>query len=120
MWDSVFILSFARYAAARATCGQGTMDNFYATALQDGFISKELRMSGHFQYHPHDPCSTGPNVLAWSEWDHYRATGDLDRLADVFWPAGRVPQRRHLNCPWLSHGHLSWVDATAQALLSAE
>ncbi|KAA0164044.1 hypothetical protein FNF31_02593 [Cafeteria roenbergensis] len=219
MWDSVFILSFARYGRRACDLWQGTMDNFYATALQDGFISKELRMSGHFQYHPHDPCSTGPNVLAWSEWDHYRATGDLDRLADVFWPlvayhrwtrsnrtwqngtywstglgcgmdnipradrevtlnqdlfadpgpddagpaaaarpaaapaaaaaaaaapsaaaggaaaaAGAASAVAHagptgahdvcsdvtLNCPWLSHGHLSWVDATAQALLSAE
>jgi len=182
LWDSIFILAFARYA--RRACGlwQGTMDNFYATALQDGFISKELRPSGHFQYHPHDPCSTGPNLLAWCEWDHYRATGDLSRLADVFWPLvsyhrwtrshrtwqngtywsnglacgmDNIPRADRtaaagddlfardaaagagagaagsssasagaadvtLHCPWFSHGHMSWVDATAQALLSAE
>jgi hypothetical protein len=181
LWDSVFILSFARYARRASPFWQGTLDNFYATALPDGFISKELRPSGHFQYYPHDPCSTGPNVLAWSEWDHYRQSGDIVRLSRVFWPilsyhrwtrenrtwqdgsywtnglasgmdniprADRKVTLAHdqfasrgqwgsstplppsaksggaantsLHSPWLSHGHMSWVDATAQALLSAE
>ena len=146
LWDSVFILQFARYGA-RAFPFQRTLDNLYATQLDDGFITRELRADGTFQFHPHDPPSTGPNVLAWSEWSYFRTTGDRDRLACVFpvilayhrwlrfnrsWPDGsyhscglacgmdnmnRLPPGYEVH---VHHGHLSWIDATAQAALSAD
>ncbi len=146
MWDSVFILHFARYGA-RVFDFQRTLDNLYATQLEDGFITRELRADGTMQFHPHDPASTGPNVLAWSEWAHYQTTGDEDRLACVFpvilayhrwlrynrsWPDGSY-YSSGLACgmdnmrrqgpdyePHTHHGHLSWIDATAQAALSAD
>jgi hypothetical protein len=146
LWDSVFILHFASYGA-RAFGFQRTLDNLYANQLDDGFITRELRPDGSFQFHPHDPASTGPNVLAWSEWAWFQAAGDRDRLACVFpvilayhrwlrlnrtWQDGsyhscglacgmdnmdRLPAGYE---PHVHHGHLGWIDATAQAALSAD
>lgn len=146
LWDSVFILQFARYGA-RAFPFQRTLDNLYANQAADGFITRELRGDGSAQFHAHDPASTGPNVLAWSEWSHFQTSGDHDRLACVFpvilayhrwlrfnrtWQDGS-----YFSCglacgmdnmerqpagyePHVHHGHMSWVDATAQAALSAD
>lgn len=147
MWDSVFILQFATYGS-RAFPFQRTLDNLYAVQLDDGFITRELRANGSAQFHPHDPVSTGPNVLAWSEWAAYQRSGDRDRLACVFpvllayhrwlrlnrsWPDGSY-YSCGLACgmdnlkarmtpgylPGVHHGHMSWVDATCQAALSAD
>lgn len=147
LWDSVFIAVFARYAR-RSLPGQRTLDNLYAAQHPDGFITRELRQwDGADQFHRHDPTSTGPNLIAWSEWDHYLATTDRDRLAAV-WPVAAGYHRwtaKHRSWPdgtmWTSgfgcgmdnivrrpdgmrtvihHGWLSWVDATAQQLLSTQ
>lgn len=145
LWDSIFILAFGRYGA-RAFPFQRTMDNFYANQDDDGFLPRELRPDGTGQFHPHDPASTGPNAVAWCEWNHFLNTGDRDRLACVFpvilayhrwmrlnrsWPDGsyyacglsggadnmdRLPPGYE---PHVHHGHLSWIDSTAQAHLSA-
>eukprot|EP01138_Halocafeteria_seosinensis_P014385 gb/GECG01014686.1/.p1 GENE.gb/GECG01014686.1/~~gb/GECG01014686.1/.p1 ORF type:complete len:538 (+),score=44.21 gb/GECG01014686.1/:1-1614(+) len=145
MWDSVFILAYTRYAR-RVFPFQQTLDNLYATQTDDGFITRELRRDGTFQFHPSDIASTGPNVLAWSEWMHWETCGDKERLAKVFpvllayhrwmrtnrtWQNGsyyscglgcgmdnqpRVPPGYD---PMVHHGHMSWIDATAQAALSA-
>jgi hypothetical protein len=148
LWDSVFILEYGRYAR-RAFDFQRTLDNFYGRQHRDGFICREINWStGQERYHRFDPVSTGPNVLAWSEWNHWLTLGDEERLAAVFpalvgfhrwmrfyrtwpdrtywssgWGCGMDNQPRML--PWpegntcFHHGFLSWIDATAQALLSA-
>jgi hypothetical protein len=146
LWDSVFILQFARYGA-RAFPFQRTLDNLYAGQRDDGFITRELRADGTFQFHPHDPSSTGPNVLAWSEWASFQTTGDGDRLACVFPVILAYHRWLRFNRSWqdgsyfsngfacgmdnlqrqpagydehVHHGHMSWIDATAQAALSAD
>lgn len=84
MWDSVFILLFARYGR-RAFPFHRTLDNFYAKQEADGFICKEFRAAdGRPGYERFDPNSTGPNVLAWAEWEHWETSGDRNRLARVF------------------------------------
>lgn len=46
-----------------------TLDNFYAKQHLDGFICREIRESdGGDQWFRHDPASTGPNIMAWTEW----------------------------------------------------
>jgi len=145
LWDSVFILAFARYGR-RSFDFQRTLDNLYAAQHPDGFISRERdEATGADLFHRHDPSSTGPNVLAWSEIEHWRATGDGDRLAAV-WPAVAAYHRwtaRHRSWPsggmWSTgfgsgmdnqrrapghdaithHGWITWIDATCQQLLSA-
>jgi hypothetical protein len=146
LWDSVFILAFAKYGL-RTFPFQQTLNNLYANQMPDGFITRELRADGAAQFHPHDPASTGPNILAWSEWQAFELEGDEIRLACVFpvilayhrwmrlnrsWPDGsyyscglacgmdnmrRVPEGYD---PHVHHGHLAWIDATSQAALSCD
>jgi len=84
MWDSVFILLFARYGS-RAFHFQGTLDNLYCKQHPDGFICREIRESdGSDCFERFDPSSTGPNVFAWAEWEYFNVSGDRERLARAF------------------------------------
>lgn len=145
LWDSAFISLFGRYAR-RVWRAEATLDNFYCKQHPDGFICREIReIDGEDKFQRHDPSGTGPNVLAWAEWEHYRHSGDRARLARVFaplaaysrwmrlnrtWPDGsywatgwssgmdnqpRLPPDCH---EWYEHGHQTWVDACMQAVLA--
>jgi len=149
LWDSCFMLLFGRYGA-RAFPFIRTLDNFYAKQHPDGFICREIgRALGDDRFEHFDPSSTGPNVLAWTEWEHYRNFGDRDRLARVFpvlrayhgwlrayrtwmdgsywatgWASGMDNQPRVRAVgpyadPAHYHGRMTWVDATLQQILSA-
>lgn len=146
LWDSVFILMFARYGS-RVFQFQQTLDNLYHTQLPDGFITRELQQwDGQIRFHRHDPDSTGPNVLAWSEWEYFLNFGDETRLAEVFpvllgfhrwmrtfrtwqdgsyWSCGlscgmdNQPRTPPGSESQVEHGHMAWIDATAQAALGA-
>jgi len=84
LWDSAFILMFARYGR-QAFNFQQTLDNFYAKQHPDGFICREIRETdGKDCFLRFDPPATGPEVITWVEWEYYRNFGDLDRLAKVF------------------------------------
>lgn len=84
MWDSAFILLFARYGG-RAFDFARTLDNLYAKQHPDGFICREIGVKdGRDRFERFDPAGTGPNVMPWTEWEHYTTTGDRDRLARVF------------------------------------
>ncbi len=147
MWDSVFILMFARYGE-RAFPFQGTLDNFYAKQHADGFICREIKeWDGADRFHPGDPNSTGPNLLPWSEWEFFQQFGDQIRLASVFppllayyrwfrknrtWPDGTYWSTGWSNGmdnqPRVSagagvtneHDHMSWIDTTVQAVFAAK
>lgn len=145
LWDSVFITLFGRYGD-RAFKFQNTLDNFYAKQHPDGGICRQLReRDGGDCYSRFDPVGSGPNVLALSEWEYYRFTGNKERLADVFpalvahgewhrryrtWPNGaywgtglasgmdnqpRTPAGAHSA---FEHAHRTWVDTNMQALLN--
>jgi len=149
LWDSCFMTLFGRYGA-RAFPFIRTLDNFYAKQHPDGFICREIgRALGDDRFPRFDPSSTGPNVLAWAEWEHYRNFGDRDRLARVFpvlrayhqwlrayrtWPDGsywstgwgcgmdnqpRVPGGMPYGDPEHYHGRMTWADTTLQQILSA-
>jgi hypothetical protein len=142
MWDAAFLPHIGLYGR-HAFNFLHTLDNLYARQHDDGFICRAIHMqTGQDAYPPYDPDSTGPNLLACTEWRYYRFTGDDSRLADVFWPLlayhnwcranrtwpnglywatgmssgmsnqPRVPHSKH------HHRHWSWVDATIQAALS--
>ncbi len=102
MWDSSFIVMFGKYGS-RAFNFQKTLDNFYSHQHKDGFICRglcESEAGEHFSRH--DPSSTGPNILGWSEWEYYCQTTDTDRLKKVFDPLLAY----HL---WLKE-HRTWRD----------
>ena len=145
MWDSAFIVMFGKYGA-RAFDFQATLDNFYARQHPDGFICREICESeGGDQFFRHDPSSTGPNVLPWAEWTYYENFGDVDRIRKVFppllayhrwlrehrtwrdgtyWTTGwgcgmdNSPSLPRGVDPEFSHGHMVWIDACSQAILS--
>jgi glycogen debranching enzyme len=146
MWDSSFILMFGRYGR-RAFDFQRTLDNFYAQQHPDGFICREIDESdGSDCFDRFDPSATGPNLMPWAEWSHFRHTGDRARLAAVLppllafyrwfktwrtWPDGsywatgwacgmdnqpRMPAGNVAEC---NHGHMSWIDTCLQQVLAA-
>ena len=147
MWDSSFIVMFGKYGA-RAFNFQKTLDNFYSHQHKDGFICRELCESeAGEQFSRHDPSSTGPNILGWAEWEYYCQTRDIHRLEMVFDPllAYHLWLKEHRtwrdgtywttgwgcgidNQPRLepsydvcfSNGHMIWVDACIQQVLSAK
>ena len=69
MWDSAFILMFGRYGS-RAFNFQKTLDNMYARQHRDGYICRQLRedIAGE-RFTRFDPCSTGPEIMSWCEWE---------------------------------------------------
>ena len=143
MWDSAFMLMFGKYAD-RIFKFQETFDNFYSHQHEDGFICRQIEeATGEDVFPRHDPSSTGPEVMAWCEWEYYLNFGDKDRLTRVFpclvayhqwmqehftWRDGTYFSSGYGcgmdNCPRLdekyhvcySHGHMVWVDACMQEL----
>ena len=146
MWDSSFIVMFGKYASEIFSF-QKTLDNFYSHQHRDGFICREIceyEIGEHFTRH--DPSATGPNIMAWSEWESYCQTGDIERLRKVFdpllayhiwlkdnhtwrdgsyWSTGwgcgmdnqpRLQKEYHVI---FSHGHMIWADTCIQQVLSA-
>jgi hypothetical protein len=104
MWDSAFILLFARYGR-RAFDFQRTLDNLYTSQHPDGFICREIgTFDGKDRFERFDAASTGPNVMPWTEWEHYADTADSERLRLVF-PV-LVSYHR-----WLRR-HRTWRDGT--------
>jgi len=146
MWDSAFILMFGKYAE-RIFRFQNTLDNFYSHQHRDGYICREIiEETGHDKFTRFDPSATGPEVLAWCEWEYYKNFGNKDRLAKVFpplmayhrwmaehhtWPDGtyfssgwgcgmdNIPRQLPGYSGEFSHGHMIWVDACMQALNDA-
>lgn len=147
MWDSSFIAMFGKYGS-RAFNFQKTLDNFYSHQHKDGFICRVLNEKEPGErFARHDPSSTGPNILGWSEWEYYTQTGDKGRLEKVFYPLLAYHLWLKENRTWrdgtywstgwacgmdnqprleknydvhFSHGHMVWVDACIQQVLSAK
>ncbi|MBP7401046.1 MAG: glycoside hydrolase [Clostridia bacterium] len=143
MWDSSFILMFGKYAD-KIFKFQATLDNMYSHQHRDGFICREIEeATGRDRFTRHDPSATGPEVMAWCEWEYYLNFGDKDRLSRVFpplmayhrwmaehhtWPDGtyfssgwgcgmdNIPRQKPGYLPEFSHGHMIWVDACMQAI----
>lgn len=119
------------------------LDNFYANQHDDGFICREIVPEDGSDLHlPFEPNSTGPNLLAWTEWRHFRLTGDRERIATVFYPLMAYHRWCRANRTWRSglywttayasglinqprvpggryhHSHWAWIDASAQASIN--
>ena len=144
MWDTCFMTMFGCYGR-HAFPFIRTTDNFYAKQHDDGFICREINtFTGADLFQSLDPRSTGPNILAWTEWQDYQHSGDLDRLRAVFpvlvsyhrwWKDWRThPDGSYWTSGWGSgmdnqtrvprsefhHRHYTWLDATMQQALNCQ
>ncbi len=146
MWDSTFMMMFGKYANSIFNF-QKTLDNFYAKQHRDGFICREISEAENGEkFDRNDISSTGPNIMAWCEWEYFELTGDEERLNRVFDPLMAFHNWFKLNRTWQSglyftsgwgcgmdnlprheesfpnfaHGHMDWVDATIQATLNGQ
>ncbi len=145
MWDSVFMLMFGRYGS-RSFNFQGTLDNFYSHQYKDGFMCREIEEdTGTERFTRFDPSATGPNVMAWCEWEYFKNFGDKERLSKVFpclvayhqwmrdnhtwrdgtyWSSGwgcgmdNLPRLQPGYNVAFSHGHMVWNDACMQELMN--
>lgn len=142
MGQSALVANLAGYIPGSFSLIE-SLDDFYCRQHDDGFIPRGVDVTdGEETHEPYEPNSTGPNLLGWTEWRHFRLTGDKERIASVFfpllayhrwcranrtWPNGlywttgyasglinqpRVPDGRY------HHQHWSWIDASAQAVLN--
>lgn len=145
MWDSSFILMFARYGT-RFFPFQRTLDNFYAKQHPDGFICREIKADGADCFERYDPVSTGPNLIPWCEMVYYKQFGDTERLHKIFpalcayykwlklnhtwqngtyWSSGwgtgmdNMPRVQPQYNMIFSHGHMVWLDTNLQQLFTA-
>ena len=145
MWDSSFMLMFARYGE-RFFPFQKTLDNFYAKQHPDGFICREIQADGADSFERYDPVSTGPNLMPWSEMAYYQQLGDTERLHKIFPALVGYYKWLKLNRTWrngaywssgwgtgmdnmprvqpgynmiYSNGHMVWLDTNLQQLFTA-
>ena len=147
MWDSSFIQMYAKYAN-RCFPFIKTLDNFYALQYKDGFICREIAEdTGIGRFTRHDPSSTGPNIMAWAEWNYFENFGDVERLRKVYFPLrafhlwlkrnrtwrdgsyfssgwgcgmDNIPRLQEGDDVAFSHGHMVWLDTCAQELLNCD
>ena len=78
MWDSSFILMFGKYGA-RSFDFQATLNNFYSHQYADGYICREIEEdTGRDHFTRFDPAATGPDIMAWCEWEYFKNFGDRD------------------------------------------
>lgn len=143
MWDSAFILMFGKYGQ-RVFNFQKTLDNIYSHQHKDGYICRAIyEDSGKDRYTRFDPSATGPEILAWSEWEYFLNFGDRERLERVFpplmayhhwmaefhtWPDGsyfssgwgcgmdNIPRVMPGYSRAFSHGHMVWADTCMQEI----
>ncbi|MDO8586232.1 MAG: trehalase family glycosidase [Armatimonadota bacterium] len=109
VWDTAFILQFARYGDAAYPFITG-LDNCYARQHENGFICRESDRTNHevFVIYP-----ANPPLLAWAEWRYYEATGDKDRIRKVFLPL--VKQYEWYMLYQRRNSGLYWTDAFQEA-----
>ena len=147
MWDSCFMLMFGKYGDS-VHCFQKTLDNFYCKQHKDGFICREINeLDGVDRFYRHDPTSTGPEIMAWCEWQYYKNYGDKERLKKVYYPLlsfhhwlknyhrwkdgsywssgwgtgmDNMPRVKPEYNPIFSHGHMVWLDTNLQQMLVDE
>lgn len=95
-WDTCFMVLFSRYGHHLYPTSD-SLDNFYRRQEEDGHIPGIFNGDGSRQAPSKDSdWSIMPPLFAWTEWEHYRITGDTDRLGKVL--------------PILSR-YLAWVKA---------
>jgi glycogen debranching enzyme len=82
-WDTIFMVMFGCYMHHVFPVVK-SLDNFYASQHEDGFICREIRESDGSDYHAEaSPQGINPPLFAWAEVQSFRVTGDTTRLKCV-------------------------------------
>lgn len=83
-WDTIFMLGFMNYAHSSFNTIQ-SLDNFYASQHQNGYICRELSTStGHDYIYLHEDNSINPPLFAWAEVNYAKFSGDRSRYPLVY------------------------------------
>ncbi len=82
LWDTAFCIMWAKYDPVRFPVAN-SLDNFYASQDDDGFISRQYLPSGISKWGKKHPVSFAPPLLGWAELEFERATGS-GRLPRVY------------------------------------
>lgn len=82
VWDTCFILHFARYGA-QAYPFIRSLDDCYARQHENGFICREADKNNREVYSGYP---VNPPLFAWAEWEWYAINKDKERLQRVLLP----------------------------------
>lgn len=146
-WDTIFMMMFLRYGYNEFP-SIISLDNFYRKQKDNGYICRELCESNGLDYWAYNSTvSINPPLFSWAEWEHYRITGDKDRLIQVLpnlmkyfnwikenrrWSNGlywssdfasgmdNSPRGAKENIDEKSHYDLSWIDISSQQAINAK
>ena len=139
-WDTCFMTMFTKYAPD-AFPGIESLDNFYATQHEDGYISMAHQIdTGQDTYGER----INPPLYAWAEREYYVHTGDSSRLERVlpilvrYYDWIKRNRRRESGIYWFEGtgscmdnsprayqeskigGEIGWIDLTCQQALAAK
>ncbi|OGV54151.1 MAG: hypothetical protein A2X45_07185 [Lentisphaerae bacterium GWF2_50_93] len=79
-WDSCFMTLFSRYSNGTVSA-LNNLDNLYRLQRADGYISMTYVVNTGLEAYGE---RVNPPIYAWVEFEHYKYTGDRDRLARIY------------------------------------
>ncbi|WP_040196041.1 MGH1-like glycoside hydrolase domain-containing protein [Candidatus Soleaferrea massiliensis] len=80
LWDTAYIILFGKYSNNEFP-SIVSLENLYRKQDTDGFIGKSYsEWNGSCDYAKDNTQSRNPPLLAWTEWESYRITGDRGRF----------------------------------------
>ena len=83
LWDTAFSVMWAKYHMDLFPVTD-SLDNFYSSQKEDGFISREICPDGCSRWKKEHPISFAVPILAWAELELYKTTGNQTRLTQVY------------------------------------
>ncbi|NLX07219.1 MAG: hypothetical protein GXY33_18940 [Phycisphaerae bacterium] len=111
-WDSCFMTLFARYSNGQLP-GMNNLDNLYRLQRSDGFMSMAYDLGNE---QPAFGERINPPLMAWVEWEYYRATGDDSRFEQAlprlvrFFDWVKANRRRCSGLYWFEDSGSSGMD----------
>lgn len=148
MWDSCFMLMFGKFGNRVFPFQNTLDNFYALQHKDGFISREISELDGSEKFTHYDPSSTGPNILPWCEYEYYKITGDQRRLSNIFspllayhqwmrefrtwrdgtyWSTGwgcgmdnlpRMQENDNLDIRCFSNGHMVWVDACMQQLIS--
>lgn len=122
LWDSCFMPFFARYGNGCVPV-MNNLDNLYRLQREDGFLGMAYEIeSGNLAYGER----VNPPLLAWTELNFWRFSGDTSRLRDVlprlvrFFDWIKANRRRASGLYWFEDSGSSGMDNSPRSGYASE